>query len=48
MTRVQAYYNIGEFAKAAGDMDVLDSANAPHSTNPKTLLAAIQALSGTL
>ncbi|MDC0234868.1 choice-of-anchor D domain-containing protein [Candidatus Marinimicrobia bacterium] len=48
MTRVQAYYNTGEFVKAAGDMDVLDSANAPHSTNAKTLLAAIQALSGTL
>ena len=48
MTRVQAYYNIGEFEKAAGDMDVLDSANAPHSTDSKTLLAAIQALSGTL
>jgi len=48
MTRVQAYYNIGEFVKAAGDMDVLDSANAPHSTDPKTLLATIQALSGTL
>ena len=48
MTRVQAYYNTGEFVKAAGDMDVLDSTNAPHSTNAKTLLAAIQALSGTL
>jgi hypothetical protein len=48
MTRVQAYYNIGEFVKAAGDMDVLDSANAPHSTDPTTLLAAIQALSGAL
>ena len=48
MTRVQAYYNIGEFVKAAGDMDILDSANAPHSTDPKTLLATIQALSGTL
>lgn len=48
MTRVQAYYNIGEFVKAAGDMDVLDSANAPHSTDPTTLLAAIQVLSGAL
>jgi hypothetical protein len=48
MTRVQAYYNIGDFVKAAGDMDVLDSANAPHSSDPTTLLSAIQALSGSL
>jgi hypothetical protein len=36
------------FTEAATQMDLLDPANAPHSTDPSLLLASIQALSGSL
>ncbi|MBN4081150.1 choice-of-anchor D domain-containing protein [Caldithrix abyssi] len=48
MALVQSYYNTGKFTMAAKEMDILDPPNAPHSTDPTALLAAIQALSGTL
>jgi len=48
MALIQSYFNTGEFIKSAAEMDILDPANAPHSSDPATLLAAIQALSGSL
>ena len=48
MARAQAYYNTGDFVKAAADLDVLAPTNAPHATDPVTLLAALQALSGSI
>jgi len=48
MSLIQSYYNTGMFTEAATQMDLLDPANAPHSTDPSLLLAAIQALSGSL
>jgi tetratricopeptide (TPR) repeat protein len=46
LVRAQAYYHAGEFAGAAADLDLLDPANAPHSTDPQALLAALAALAG--
>ena len=40
----QSYYSIGDFQKAASELDILDPANAPHSTDPVELLRAIQEL----
>ena len=48
MALIQSYYNTGMFTEAATEMDLLDPANAPHSTDPSLLLASIQALSGSL
>ena len=48
MSLIQSYYNTGMFMEAATQMDLLDPANAPHPTDPSLLLAAIQALSGSL
>jgi hypothetical protein len=48
MSLIQSYYNTGMFTEAATEMDLLDPANAPHSTDPSLLLASIQALSGSL
>jgi tetratricopeptide (TPR) repeat protein len=38
----QSYYSIGDFKKAAEQLDILDPANAPHSTDPAELLKQIQ------
>jgi hypothetical protein len=46
LARAQAYYNTGDFVNAAKDLDTLDPDNAPHSTDPRLLLAALQSLSG--
>ncbi|MBC8346680.1 MAG: choice-of-anchor D domain-containing protein [Candidatus Marinimicrobia bacterium] len=48
MALIQSYFNTGMFTEAASEMDLLDSANAPHSADPAVLLAAIQVLSGSL
>ena len=48
MSKVQAYYYIGQYANAASEMDILDPTNAPHSDDPIELLTAIQNLSGSL
>ena len=48
MALIQSYFSTGQFAKSAAEMDILDPPNAPHSDDPATLLAAIQALSGSL
>ncbi len=38
----QSYYSIGNFTEAAAQLDILDPANAPHSTQPDELLKQIQ------
>jgi hypothetical protein len=48
MALIQSYYHSGMFTDAASQMDILDPTNAPHSSDPTTLLSAIQALSGSL
>ena len=48
MPLIQAYYYIGNYKEAANNMDILDPASAPHSTDATQLLNAIQALSGSL
>lgn len=48
MGLVQAYFTLSDYLNAAAQMDILDSTNAPHSTDPATLLSAIQVLSGSL
>lgn len=48
MAKIQAHYYLGQYTEAASEMDVLDPTNAPHSSDPGTLLAAIQALAGSL
>ena len=48
MSKVQAYYYIGQYTNAALEMDILDPTNAPHSDDPIKLLTAIQNLSGSL
>ena len=48
MSKVQAYYYIGQYTNAASEMDILDPTNAPHSDDPIKLLTAIQNLSGSL
>ena len=48
MALIQSYYYLGKYTEAAAQMNILDPSNSPHSTNPATLLAAIQALSGSL
>ncbi len=48
MALIQSYYNSGQFVKSALEMDKLNPVNAPHSSGPATLLAAIQALSGSI
>ena len=48
MALIQSYYYLGNFKEAAKQMDILDPSNAPHSTDAKLLLAAIQSLSGSL
>jgi tetratricopeptide (TPR) repeat protein len=42
----QSYYTTGDFQKAAAQLDILDPAGAPHSTDPETLLKQIQDLWG--
>lgn len=46
LARAQAYFNSGDFINAAHDLDSLDPDNAPHSTDPRLLLAALQSISG--
>ena len=48
MAKIQAHYYLGEYIEAASEMDVLDPTNSPHSSDPGTLLSAIQALAGSL
>lgn len=48
MAKIQGHYYLGEYTEAASEMDVLDPTNAPHSSDPGTLLAAIQTLAGSL
>ncbi|MDP6992634.1 MAG: choice-of-anchor D domain-containing protein [Candidatus Marinimicrobia bacterium] len=48
MAKIQGHYYLGEYTEAASEMDVLNPTNAPHSSDPGTLLAAIQALAGSL
>ena len=48
MSKIQAHYYLGEYIEAASEMDVLDPTNSPHSSDPGTLLSAIQALAGSL
>ena len=48
MALIQAYYYLGNYKEAANNMDILDPASAPHSTDATQLLNAIQALSGSL
>ncbi len=38
----QSYYSLGDFQNAAKQLDIIDPANAPHSTDPVTLLKQIQ------
>lgn len=38
---VQSYYANGQFSSAASQMDIVDPARAPHSSDPSVLLAAI-------
>ncbi|MBD31286.1 MAG: hypothetical protein CMG44_03720 [Candidatus Marinimicrobia bacterium] len=45
---IQAYFNLSYFAEAAKELDILVPVNAPHSSSPEELLAAIQALAGQL
>ena len=40
---VQSYYANGQFSSAASQMDVIDPARAPHSSDPSILLASITA-----
>jgi hypothetical protein len=37
----QSYYASGQFALAAGQLDILDPTHAPHSSDPSILLASI-------
>lgn len=46
LARAQSYFNSGDFSKAASDLDILDPSNAPHSSDPRILLEALQSLSG--
>ena len=39
MSLIQSYYNTGMFTEAATQMDLLDPANAPHSTDPSLLFS---------
>ena len=48
MSKIQAYYYIGQYTNAASEMDILDPTNAPHSNDPVELLTSIQNLSGSL
>jgi len=48
MALIQAYYYLGNYKQAANNMDILDPASAPHSSDATQLLEAIQALSGSL
>ena len=45
---IQAHFNLSNFTEAAKQLDILVPANAPHSSTPEDLLAAIQALAGQL
>jgi len=38
----QSYYTLGDFQSAANQLDLIDPANAPHSTDPVVLLRQIQ------
>ncbi len=38
----QSYYSVGDFQNAAKQLDIIDPANAPHSTDPIILLQKIQ------
>lgn len=38
----QSYYTLGDFQNAAKQLDLIDPANAPHSTDPVILLGQIQ------
>ena len=48
MALIQAYYYLGNYKQAANNMDILDPASAPHSSDATQLLEAIQTLSGSL
>ncbi|CUT00498.1 choice-of-anchor D domain-containing protein [Candidatus Kryptobacter tengchongensis] len=38
----QSYYTLGDFQNAASQLDIIDPAGAPHSTDPTVLLRQIQ------
>ncbi len=38
----QSYYSVGDFQNSAKQLDIIDPANAPHSTDPIILLQKIQ------
>jgi hypothetical protein len=40
---VQSYYANGQFSSAASQMDIVDPARSPHSSEPSVLLASITA-----
>jgi len=44
----QSYYAAGQFPQCAAQLDLLDSAHAPHASDPAGLLAAISSLLATL
>ncbi len=44
----QSYYTLGDFQKAAQQLDIIDPANAPHSTDPVILIRQIQEMWGRL
>ncbi|MEX1276893.1 MAG: hypothetical protein WEE20_13235 [Bacteroidota bacterium] len=48
MVLIQSYYADGQFAQAAGQMDLLDPAKAPHATDPVILLQNIIAARNSL
>jgi len=48
MALIQAYYYLGKYNESASEMNILDPANSPHSTDPIELLTAIQNLAGSL
>lgn len=45
---IQAYFNLSNYSDAAKQLDFLDPVNAPHSSDPESILSAIQALAGKL
>jgi Flp pilus assembly protein TadD len=46
LLRAQLHYRNGDFEAAAGDLDLLDPAGAPHPRQPLALLAALAAHGG--
>ena len=45
---IQAYFNLSNYSDAAKQLDFLVPVNAPHSSDPESILSAIQALAGKL